>query len=276
MVPALLGVFNVYYNGRHFIQDYKKKGYITGQTLTFCGREVFDMDGGAIEKMRWDNHDHEMISLFCDGNFTPYEGSHYPLLTGPNSIRRRCLYGKSALSYSLEYTKQFFEKYSGEPKFFKIGITEAHEGTNEVIKYSDDELYEFFTHFERKGFLDSTAVIFHSDHGVSMIGPYSAMELEDFVHELVLPSFFTIIPKSAKNYKKIKENLIHNENSIVTPFMIYNSLKSVFNDRRNIFYSMEDDRDIFNYKIPRTDDCEIFHSQDYYNDNIEFICRCNK
>ena len=274
MVPALLGVFNVYYNGKHFIKEYKDHGYITGQTLTFCGREVFDMERGAIEKMKWDNHDHEMISLFCDGNYTPFEGSHYPLLTGPNSIRRRCLYGKSALSYSLEYTKQFFEKYSNEPKFFKMGLTEAHEGTNEVIKYSDDELLNFFTNFEKAGHLDDTAVIFHSDHGVSMIGPYSALGLEDFLYEAVLPSLFMVLPKSGKDYNNIKEAVVHNENSLITPFNIYNTFKAIINDRHNSFYSMESDEDIFNNLISRDTNCENFHSLDYFEEGKEFLCRC--
>jgi hypothetical protein len=273
MVPALLGVFNIYYSGEHFISTYKNHGYITGQTLTFCGREVFDMDGGAIERMKWDNHDHEMISLFCDGNFTPFIGSHYPLLTGPNSIRIRCLYGKSALSYSLEYTKQFFNKYRDQPKFFKLGITEAHEGTNEVIKYSDDELLKFFEEFESAGHLDETAVIFHSDHGVSMIGPYSAMELEDFVHELVLPSLFFILPKSMKDYEAVKENFVHNENSIVTPFNLFNTFKAFVNDRKTAKYAFQDKNEIINNQISRDSDCGRFYSDDYY-ENIEFICRC--
>ena len=275
MCPAFFGVFNIYYSGQHFIQDYKKRGYITGQTLTFCGREVFDMEPGAIEKMKWDSHDHEMISLFCDGNYTPYEGS-YPLLTGPNSIRRRCLYNKSALSYSLEYAKQFFEKYSNEPKFFKIGITEAHEGTNEVIKYSDDELYNFFVEFEKNGNLDNTAVFFQSDHGLAMMGPYSALELEDFEHESVLPSFFMIMPKNTLNYNYIRSNMIHNENSIITPFNIYNTLKGILNNRKKLNYSMNDNSEILNDKIPRERDCNIFHDEDYYEGGMEYLCRCKK
>lgn len=275
MVPAFLGVFNVYYNGYHFIKDYKERGYITGQSLTFCGREVFDLDGGAIERMKWDTHDHEMISLFCDGNFTPLTGSTYPILTGTNAIRKRCLYGQSALSYSLNYANQFFDKYKDQPKFFKLGLTEAHEGSNEVIKYSDDELVNFLLGFEKKGYLNNTLMYFMSDHGLAMLGPYSAFELEDYSHEAVLPSFFMLAPKSMRNYEKIRHNLIHNENSIVTPFNIYNSLKGILNDRKNVRYSMLDDMDIFNRPISREYDCKSsFYLPEYY-DNIEFICRCN-
>lgn len=276
MVPALLGVFNVYYNGRHFLRTFKDHGYITGQSLTFCGKEVFDLEQGAIEKMKWDSHDHDMISLFCDGNFTPYSANHYPLLNGPNSIRRRCLYGKSALSYSLEYTSQFFNKYKDEAKFFKLGLTEAHEGTNEVIKYSDNELLEFFQNFEKEGHLDNTAVMFHSDHGVSMIGPYSMMGLEDFLYEAVLPSLFFVLPKSGKDYDKIKSNLKYNENSMITPFNLYNTFNAIVNDRHNSYYSMESNEDILKDKISWSENCENFHSEEYFTPGIEFICRCKK
>jgi len=277
MVPAFLGVFNTYYNGYHFIRDFKNRGFITGQSLTFCGREVFDLDRGAIEKMNWDSHDHEMISLFCDGNFTPLVGSTYPILSGTNSIRKRCLYGNTALSYSLNYANQFFDKYKDQPKFFKLGLTEAHEGSNEVIKYSDDELFNFFVNFENKGYLDNTIVYFHSDHGLAMLGPYSALELEDYNHEAVLPSFFMLIPKSLKDFKKIKKNLINNENSIVTPFNVYNSLKAILNDRYYLSYSMMSSHlDIFNNSISRYNECKrSFYLPQYYN-KAEFICRCNK
>lgn len=275
MVPTFLGVFNIFYNGYHFIRDYKERGFITGQSLTFCGREVFDLDKGAIEKMKWDSHDHEMTSLFCDGNFTPLLGSTYPILTGTNAIRRRCLYGNSALSYSLLYAKQFFDKYANEPKFFKLGLTEAHEGSNEVIKYSDDELFNFFQEFEKKGYLNSTLVYFQSDHGLAMLGPYSALQLEDWEHESVLPSFFMLVPTSMKYYQDIRQNLIHNENSIVTPFNIYNTLKATLNNNNNkISYSMMNDDDILTYSIPRSFDCKrAFYLEEYYQD-WEYLCRC--
>jgi hypothetical protein len=273
MVPTYFGVFNIYYMGKYFLTQYKNKGYITGQTLTYCGREVFDLDGGAIEKMRWDTYDHEMISLFCDGNFTPYEANHYPILTGANSLRIRCLYNKSALSYSLEYLNQFWSAYKKEPKFFRIGLTEAHEGTNEVIKYSDDELFNFFSEFEKKGYLNDTIVYIQSDHGLSMIGPYSAMALEDFEWELVLPAFFMILPTNIKDYDSIRETVRHNENSMITPFSIYNSLYSIVRYDKYSYFDQEND--IFFQKTSKSNECSSFHDYDFYF-NHEFLCRCKK
>lgn len=273
MVPAYFGVFNIYYMGQYFLTQYKNKGYITGQTLTYCGREVFDLDGGAIEKMKWDTYDHEMVSLFCDGNFTPYEANHYPLLTGANSLRIRCLYNKSALSYSLEYMDQFWKAYEKEPKFFRIGLTEAHEGTNEVIKYSDDELFNFFYDFEKKGHLNDTIVYIQSDHGLSMLGPYSAMALDDYEYELVLPAFFMILPTNMNNYDQIRETVRYNENSMITPFSIYNSLHAIVNYHKYSYFDQEND--IFFKKTQKSNECSSFKDYDYYF-NHEFLCRCNE
>jgi len=276
MVPAFFGVFNIYYDGRHFLKSYKDHGYIAGQTMTFCSREVFELEAGAIEHMKWGSYDHEMVSLFCDGNFTPMNGSTYPILSGNNSIRKRCLYGKSVLSYSLDYANQFFEKYKDQPKFFKLGLAEGHEGTAEVIKYSDDELLNFIENFEKKGFLDDTIVYIQSDHGLGMPGPYGAFELDDFTHESVLPAFFMVMPKSTINYQDIRANLIHNENSIISPFNIYNSLKAILNDKKYLKFSMINDQEFFNYAISRDDDCmKAFYYEEYHED-WDYHCRCNK
>ena len=53
---------------------------------------------------------------------------------------RRCLYGKDAYEYSLEYAEQFWEQYADEPKFFRLGFIDGHEGSLEVIKYLDEPL----------------------------------------------------------------------------------------------------------------------------------------
>jgi hypothetical protein len=275
MVPAFFGVYNIYYAGKYFLVDYLKKGYITGQSLNFCGREVFDIDGGAIERMKWASYDHEMQSFFCDGNFTPYDQPN-PIMMGTNSIRKRCMYNKNTTWYSLEYMKQFFEKYSNEAKFFRLGLVDGHEGTTEVIKYSDDLLVEFFDKFKKDGHLDNTLVFIHTDHGFSMPGPFSLLELEDYLHEVVLPSYFLMVPKSLKNYLTIRENIIHNQHALITPFTTYNTVLAVLNDRSQTLYSMEESIDVFNTKITYRRICKNTFWNDDYFFNKEFLCRCNE
>jgi len=282
MVPTFFGVFNDDYSGYYYLNYYKKRGFITGQSTACCNREVFDIEHGAIEKMTWETYDHELISAFCDNNASPYN-NQYSILLGANSIRKRCLYGKNVYEYSLEYLRQFFQAYKSESKIFRLSLEDAHEGSNEVMKYSDQRLVEFFIQFEKDGLLDDTTIFFQADHGVAMLGPYSAFELEDYKHELVLPAFFIIIPTSIQNYKDVRETLRHNQNSIVTPFNIYNSLISFLDNKDdkgkadNSLYSNEDSKfDIFLSKIPKNRDCEnAFHSKDYFSYN-EYICRCQK
>jgi hypothetical protein len=269
MVPAFFGVYNIFYEGKYFLTEYKNRGYITGQSLTYCGKEIFGIDGGAIEKMQWDNYDHEMTSLYCDGNFTPLN-SPYSILSGLNSIRQRCLYNKSATEYSLEYMHQFFTKYKKEAKFFRLGLYEAHEGSLEVIKYSDQHLTDFFIKMENEGHLDDTVVFIQSDHGFSFVGPYSALDLEDYTHELVLPASFLLMPTKGNNYYKIRQVLKYNENSMVTPFNTYNSLLRLLTITEP---KTEEPNNLFITPLSRERNCTSFYNDLYFKTN-EHLCRC--
>jgi hypothetical protein len=57
MIPTYFGVYNINYDGKYYLKDYKTAGYITGQSIDCCVRELFDIDGGAIERMQWANFD---------------------------------------------------------------------------------------------------------------------------------------------------------------------------------------------------------------------------
>ena len=46
---------------------------------------------------------------------------------GINSIYKRCLYGKIILEHEIEYTKQFFEKYKNNQKYFRLIIRDTHD-----------------------------------------------------------------------------------------------------------------------------------------------------
>lgn len=172
MIPTYFGVYNICYAGKHSLKDYKDRGYITGQATTQCSRELYELDYGAIEHMEWAAYDHEMQSFYCEGNFSPYDGT-FAILVGISSIVERCMYNKLTTTYALEYGSQFFHKYRDEAKFFRLGFLEAHEGTLEAIKYSDDIFTNFFEEFERQGHLDDTIIIFLSDYGLSVVSPYT-------------------------------------------------------------------------------------------------------
>ena len=80
------------------------------------------------------------------------------------------MYGRDAYEYSLEYAEQFWEEYANEPKFFRLGFIDGHEGSLEVIKYLDEPLLNMIKKLDNKGFLEDTAIVFASDHGDNMFG----------------------------------------------------------------------------------------------------------
>jgi hypothetical protein len=272
MVPSVFGVYNIYFNGEHFITDYKSRGFITGQATNYCGREIFAMDPGAITHLKWDNFDHELASFFCDGNFTPYDDM-YAILVGVNSIRLRCMYNKSLASYNIEYANQFFSKYKNEAKYFRMMFYDAHEGTQEVIKYTDPEITDFLIDFEKKGYLEDTIVIIQTDHGLGMAGVYSGLDLEDYHKETVLPSLFMVMPTDLPYYSEIRDNLKHNEQAMATHFTVFNTLHAITGGAQK--YSNFEEYDLMFDKIPKTRNCDYLKSHDYWN-WYTLHCRCEK
>ena len=270
MFPAFYGSFYGRMTGSTFYKDYRDAGYIIGQALNFCSREVVDMyTGTRYEYWDWVNFDHELVSLFCDTNFSKYDQP----IEAPCKMTRRCLYGKDTVEYSLEYILQFFNKYKDEPKIFKFDSIDAHEGSTEVIKYSDDHFVKFFETFEKEGFLNDTLVIIHTDHGVSMPGPYSVLGAEDWNHEVLLPVLFMLVPTNIEKYEELRDTLKHNEQIIVTPFTIYNSMKSLLG--REYRKSMIDQTSLFSEKLSKGRDCQVFNDKEYYKEQGPMECRCS-
>ena len=77
--------------------------------------------------------------MFCDANYYNRDNP-YPLLQGGFAAISRCLYGKDTFEYVLEYGKKFWETYKDNKKFLRLGFIDAHERTQEVVKYLDEPL----------------------------------------------------------------------------------------------------------------------------------------
>lgn len=277
----------------HLVKYFNDNGFITGQALNYCGNEIYSIDSGFSHSLDWENSafDHEFFGLFCDLNFSSKENS-YSIINGVNSINTRCIYGKTLLEHSLEYTKQFFEKYKDENKFFRLLTYEGHEGSGEAIKYNDEIYFDFFSKNEK--LFEDTIIYIQSDHGLAMLGPYSAFELEDYSKELILPNLFLLLPKLTtsnelnKNHiEKIKFNLSKNEQSLITNFCLRRSFLAIINNEELIteqidkfkrfpMYLPIDNRyyDLFNQVIPLDRNCNSFVPQNYFNWYMEY-CRCD-
>jgi hypothetical protein len=222
MIPTEFGVDSGHMGKPDFfLKHYKERGFITGQAYTYCGRNIYDLEPGNLEKFNFEAYDHEGIALACDPNFC-VPGHPFAILNGPYSMKRRCLYGKDTHSYAFEYGKKFWTAYKDQPKFLRIGFQDAHEGTGEVVKYMDDKILDLFEFLEKEGSLKDTVVIMQADHGVNMPGLYTFFDSGDFWIEKTLPTLFMMTPRNvADTYGKFIRD---KEQIMVAPHDINNTL----------------------------------------------------
>ena len=219
--PMFYGESMMNSNGTNIIRAFKQRGFITGQSNNICSRELYDLEDDYTKDMDFEPFDHENIAMFCDPNFHNLENPFTPYL-GPYSIKRRCLYGRDTFDYVLEYGEKFFDTYKDERKFLRVAFQDAHEGTGEVVRYLDERLGVFLESFLKKGYLDDTAVFFVSDHGNNMIGFYNVFQVEDFVMEKTLASWFMILPN--KETSEEVKNIVDNQQKMVTPYDIHDTM----------------------------------------------------
>ena len=263
--PMFFGESMFNSNGTSILKYIKQKGYITGQANNICTRQLYDIEDNYIQNITYENFDHENIAMFCDPNYYNPENRFTPYM-GPYSIRRRCLYGKDTFEYVLEYGQKFWETYLNEKKFLRLSFQDAHEGTLEVVKYLDKKLAKFLEIFEKKNYLEDTAIFIVSDHGNNMIGFYNILQVEDYVIEKTLGTWFMILPKKINIDEKFIEI---NQQRIVSPYDIHDTLLDMFG------YKLEDNvfsrkgKSVFNKINGLERDCNY-----YEQDLLPIWCRC--
>ena len=263
--PMFFGesMFNA--NGTSILKRIKNKGFITGHSNNICTRQLYDIEDNYTENIIYDNFDHENIAMMCDPNYYNPENRFTPYM-GPYSIRRRCLYGRDTFEYVLEYGEKFWENYINEHKFLRLSFQDAHEGTLEVIKYLDIKLAEFLENFEKKGFLKDTAIFFVSDHGNNMIGFYNILQVEDYVLEKTLGTWFMLLPK----IKNINEKFLEiNQQRMVSPYDIHDTLLDMFGYHEKDKVYSKKGQSVFKEINGLERNCD-YYSQDI----IPLWCRC--
>ena len=246
----------------------KDKGYITAGTHNSCNRELLNFSSKISKKLNFIDYDHENFAMFCDPNFFE-KRKPWTLLQGRNSIIRRCLYNKDTFEYCFEYILQFLEAYKNERKFFRISFNDAHEGTQEVIKYIDEALYNFLNILLTKYYTDKTAILIVSDHGGQIPGLYDIIFSQDRRMEKSLGTFFIIIPNSFE-YNK---NIVHiNEQRLVTPYDIHDTILDFANvnvSQIDVFANLG--QSIFKEINGMSRKCENFKSS---FSHIKTYCHC--
>ena len=263
--PMFFGESMFNSNGTSILKLIKGKGYITAQANNICTRQLYDIEDNYTQNISYENFDHENIAMFCDPNFYNPENRFTPYM-GPYSIRRRCLYGKDTFEYVLDYGKKFWEAYLDEHKFLRLSFQDAHEGTLEVVKYLDKKLAEFLEEFDNKKYLDDTAIFIVSDHGNNMIGFYNILQVEDYVLEKTLGTWFMILPKKSNIDEK---NLEKNQQRLVTPYDIHDTLIDIFGYQLNDKVYSRKGKSVFEEINGLERDCG-YYSQDL----LPLWCRC--
>ena len=207
----------------------KKNGYVTCYSGDWCDKDnIRTLHNLTTEEV----YDHQFI--ICDPNQETING---------NTIR--CLYGKQDIEHLYEYGEQFWRKYKNNRKFLSIVSNEGHEGTLEVLKYSDNVIFNFLNNLFNDNLLKDSSIILVSDHGDGMPSiyyPYDFYRLEE-----QLPMLYMII-NDRKNisYKEQYKYILENQQTFITSYDIYNTICNlIFGDEyNNNFKNKTKDKDI--------------------------------
>ena len=188
----------------------KLNGYITCYSADLCRK---DNTRSYHKSSKEELYDHQL--LLCDPN-----------TSSPNTPKKRCLYGNLNSYYLYDYISQFWRKYPNNRKFSTTVINDAHEGTLESIKYSDDIIYNFLNSLYNDNLLKDTTIFLMSDHGCIMPSIYYLNEF--FQLEYRLPMLFMII-NDRKNidYNQQYFNIHENQQTFITGYDIYNTIANI-------------------------------------------------
>ena len=240
ILPMFYGYSKESNKGTNHIKYFKQNGYITGHTIDMCNKEQYDIEHNenTVDEREYIEWDHENVAYLCDGNYFDINDP-YPNDRGAFSLRERCMYGHSTSYYMINYAKEFWEKYSINKKYFRMAFNYGHEKTGNVISYLDEPLYNFLFEFYDKGYFDNTALFIVSDHGNQNGGIYSYISSE-FDIEKRLGTFFLLLSKN-KKLNNYKENLLKNQQILVTPYDIHDTMMHIIfgdnndNNLKNIY-----------------------------------------
>jgi hypothetical protein len=224
MYPLFYGVPRGDPTGVSLVKIFKDKGFITGNTINSCYRDLYHHSN--VTEVPVENFDHENLPLFCDTNHLD-PNMIWAYEQGENSIFRKCLYGRDSHDYMFEYMSQFLEAYKDERKFMRMCFADGHEATQQVIKYLDEPLFNFLNLIFDKYYNDRTAIIFLSDHGGRLPGPYAVLFLEEWNFEQELSALFLVLPENNTNYDK--NIILKNEKRFLSDYDVYHTLMDYIN-----------------------------------------------
>ena len=188
----------------------KENGYITSYITDICVKENSRL-GRDLSKDSLTDHQ----LLLCDPNAPDI-----------NMMTKRCLYGNINTYYLLEYINQFWRKYKNNRKFAILISNDGHEGTLELIKYTDDIIYNFLISLFNDNLLKNTTVFLLSDHGCTNPSIYFLNEFYQIEHRL--PMLYIIInDRKNLDYNQQYYNIHKNQQTFITGYDIYNTIANI-------------------------------------------------
>ena len=164
-----------YSNERRINSLVRINKYVTSYAADYCQKD----NTRTFHNLTNDElYDHQL--LMCDPNVINF-----------NSVIKRCLYGQVNSYHLYEYGNQFWRKYPNNRKFSVIAVNDGHEGTLEVVKYTDDIIYNFLNSLYNDNLLKDTSIILLSDHGCYIPSVYYIYQFYKVTS--LLPMLFIII-----------------------------------------------------------------------------------
>lgn len=208
----------------HILSHLKNNGFITAQSANICSKHL----SGSYFNSFKDEFDHENIAMFCDPNYSIVDPKK-KYIKGIHSSLKRCLFGRDTFEYVFDYGKMFWETYSENNKFLRLGFFDGNENSGEVVKYLDNYLVDFLLDIINKGKFLNTMLFLVSSSGEIEAGIFDKKRKSEFFYEKNLGSWFMIINKYGLD-KKIIENIKKNMQNFVTPYDVYDTLLSIIYD----------------------------------------------
>ena len=230
-LPMFYGKPYYYKTTESITGEFKDNGFVTCNVNGICNKEAFYYDWQLKENMErnYIEFDHEMFALNCDPNIFDVINPH-SIGLGESSVFRRCLYGKENVEYLFEYGIKFLEAYNNNRKYLRFSIQNGHELTGQVSKYVDKYLYDFLNYIFENNFLKNTTLILSSDHGLNILVLYKLFQSQDQDIELNNPLLIIILSdKKDKSYEEQYENIYKNQQTFITTYDVYHTLKHIIN-----------------------------------------------
>ena len=185
----------------------KENGYVTN----YCSDECKKDNTRTYHNLtKSEMYDHQM--LLCDPNIV--------LMNKPV---KKCLYGNINSYHLYEYGKQFWTKYKDNRKFSAMVTNDGHESSLEVLKYSDDMIYNYLTSLYNQNLLKDTTILLLSDHGTTLPSIYYLNDF--FAIEARLPMLYLIVnDRKNVSYYDQYYYLHENQQTFVTAYDFYNTI----------------------------------------------------